>query len=393
VNATPLSAHSLRAVRDVLRSHGWEPGLADAAASGMAPAAFHLTGLDATTLEALVRFAGQLGLEVTTGDRWAVLAGSRSRLSAFARPWTVPEPLRDAAVAVGMAMTADPATEWRTARGLLRLDRPVIVGILNSTPDSFSDGGADADVGAAVARAEGLVEAGAEIIDIGGESTRPGRTAVVPAKEELGRVLPVVERLARSHPDLLISIDTTKAEVATAAVEAGCAIVNDVSGLRFDPAMAPAVARLGAGVVVMHSRGEPLELASLTHASYADPVAEVLEELGAAVARATGAGIPADAIAVDPGLGFAKTAAQNILLSDQLSAFLSLGRPLLVGPSRKRFLGAATGRATGDRDTATAAACALAWERGARLFRVHDVAGARDALMLAHALGGSALPS
>ena len=393
MKATPLATHSVRAVRDALRSHGWEPGLAATAAGGMAPAAFHLTGLDDTTLEALVRFAGQLGLEITTGAGWALLSGSRSRLSAFARPWTVPEQLREAAVAVGLAMTADPAAEWRTARGLLRLDRPVIMGILNVTPDSFSDGRDGESVAAAVARAEALAAAGAAIIDVGGESTRPGRTAAVSAEEEARRVLPVIEALARARPDLLLSIDTTKAAVATAAVEAGCAIVNDVSGLRFDAGMAPAVAKLGAGLVLMHSRGGPLEISSLANASYDDPVAEVLAELAAGIAVAAGAGVQADAIAIDPGFGFAKTAAQNILLSDQLSAFLSLGRPLLVGPSRKRFLGEATGRPAGERDTATAVACALAWERGARLFRVHDVAGARDALLLAHALGGSALPS
>ena len=393
MKATPLATHSPRAVRDALRSHGWEPGLADAAAGGMAPGAFHLAGLDDSSLEALVRFAGQLGLEVATGDGWALLAGSRSRLSAFARPWTVPEALREASVAVGLAMPGEPASEWRTARGPLRLDRPVIMGILNVTPDSFSDGRTGESTPSAIARAEALADAGASIIDIGGESTRPGRTAVVPAEEESRRVLPVIEALVRERPDLLLSIDTTKAAVAVAAVDAGCAIVNDVSGLRFDAALGPAVARLGAGLVVMHSRGGPLEISSLEHATYEDPVADVLAELSASIGVAAAAGVPAEAMAIDPGLGFAKTAAQNILLSDQLSAFLSLGRPLLVGPSRKRYIGAATGRAVGERDTGTAAACALAWERGARLFRVHDVAGARDALMLAHAFGGSALPT
>jgi len=388
VTVTPLALHSPRAVRELLRAHGWDDGQALAAAGGIHPLAFHLTGLDQDTLEALVRHAGSLGLEVLTGDGWSILSGSRARLSAFARPWLVPPALAQVAVDLGLAMPAEPAAAWQTARGSVQLDRPVLMGILNVTPDSFSDGGRYAGVDAALAQAEALLEAGATIVDIGGESTRPERTEAVPAAVELERVLPVVEALARRHPSLVMTVDTVKATVARAVLEAGAAAINDVSALRLDAGMAPAVAAAKAGLVLMHSRGDILEIASYTHATYADVVGEVVEELRAAVARAGAAGVAAAAIAVDPGLGFSKTPEQNILLFDQLEALHALGRPVLVGPSRKRFLGAVTGQPVEARDRATAAACALAWERGARLFRVHDVAAARDALTFASALGG-----
>jgi dihydropteroate synthase len=228
---------------------------------------------------------------------------------------------------------------------------------------------------------------------VGGESTRPGRTESVPVEEELRRVTPVVEALVRSHPDLLISVDTVKSEVARAALEAGAAIVNDVTGFRLDPAMAGVAASAGAGVILMHSRGGLLELASYEHADYGgDVVGGVLAELRESLGAATVAGVEADAVVLDPGLGFSKTVEQSVELFDQLPALQALGRPLLVGPSRKRFLGAVTGLPVEERDRATAAACALAWERGARLFRVHAVAAAREALAVAHALDGASRP-
>jgi dihydropteroate synthase len=392
VNVTPLALHSTRAVRDALCAHGWDGTTAATTAEGAAVAAFHLTGLDDGSLEALVHFGGRLGLEVITGQGWALLSGSRSRLSAFARPWTVPEPLREAAMLVGLVLPPERPRSWRTALGELPLDRPVIVGILNVTPDSFSDGGAHAGIDAALAHTERMLGEGAGVIDLGGESTRPGREAVVAADEERARVVPVVEALVRRFPGVVVSIDTMKASVARAALQAGAAAVNDVTAFRHDPAMAEAAA--GAGVMLMHSRGPALTLASAEHADYGDdPVGTILGELRNALHGAVAAGIPADQIVLDPGLGFAKTAEQSLQALDQLAAFASLGRPLLVGPSRKRFLGVATGRDVGARDTATAAACALAWDRGARLFRVHDVAAARDALSLAYALGGSAPPT
>jgi dihydropteroate synthase len=390
VNVTPLALHSTGAVRGALRSHGWEDGLARASAGGIHSLAFHLTGLDQGALEALVRFGGGLGLEVVTGDDWAIVAGSRSRMSAFARPWTAPEPLMELALQVGLAMPADSGIGWHTARGVLQLDRPIIVGILNVTPDSFSDGGRFAGVAGALAHAETLLRDGAVVIDVGGESTRPGRTDSVPADEELRRVAPIVEGLVRAHPQLIVSIDTVKSVVAKAALDRGAAIVNDVSGFRFDAAMSRVVADAGAGAILMHSRGGLLEIASYQHADYGgDIVAGVLGELRERLAAALEAGVPAGAIVLDPGFGFSKTVEQNVALFDQLAALQALGRPLLVGPSRKRFLGAVTGLPVEDRDRATAAACALAWERGARLFRVHAVGAAREALALAQALESS----
>jgi dihydropteroate synthase len=389
VNVTPLALHSPRAVRDALRCHGWDDALADTAAYSLNTVAFHLTGLDQDALEALVPFAGGLGLEVLTGDSWAILAGSRSRVSALARPWTVPKPLAQVAAGIGRAMPGETAGHWQTARGSLSLDQPVLVGILNVTPDSFSDGGRFAGTDAALEHASELVRAGAMMIDVGGESTRPGRTVEVPAAEELRRVLPVIEALVREYPSVFVSIDTVKAAVARAALDAGAAVVNDVSALRLDPGMAATVAAAGAGVVLMHSRGSILEVASYTHADYGgDVVGGVLSELSEALDRAAAGGIGPDATVIDPGFGFSKTVEQNTVLFDQLAALKALGRPILVGPSRKRFLGSVTGLPVEERDRATALACALAYERGARLFRVHDVAAASEALSLARAVGG-----
>ncbi|MEO8090223.1 MAG: dihydropteroate synthase, partial [Gemmatimonadales bacterium] len=278
---------------------------------------------------------------------------------------------------------------WQTARGSVFLDRPVLVGILNVTPDSFSDGGRFVGIEAALAHAEALLGAGATILDVGGESTRPGRTEAVPEEEELRRVVPVVKELARRHPDIVISIDTVKAAVARAALDAGAAVVNDVSAFRLDPEMAATVGAAGAGVILMHSRGSILEVSSTRHTDYAgDVVGCVLAELRKALELAAGAGIGPDFTVVDPGFGFSKTGEQNLFLFDQLAALQALGRPILVGPSRKRFIGAITGVPVEERDRATATICALAYERGARLFRVHDVAGAREALALAQAMAG-----
>jgi dihydropteroate synthase len=387
VNVTPLALHSARAVRETLLAHGWEAGAAETAAGGIEPAAVHLTELDQGTLEALVLYCGRIGLDVLTGDDWAILAGSRSRLSALARPWVVPPALSQVATCVGLALPADTPPLWQTARGPVALDRPLLMGILNVTPDSFSDGGALGSVSEVLARAERLVRDGAAILDVGGESTRPGRTTPVPVDEELTRVLPAVAALAREFPDMPLSIDTVKSAIAAAALDAGAAIVNDVGGFRLDPEMVAVAARARAGVVLMHSRGSITEISSYAHADYGtDVIGRVVGELGAAVDGAIGAGVAPEAIVVDPGLGFSKTVAQNIFVLDQLAAFRRLGRPLLVGPSRKRFLGEVSGRAVQERDLVTAVACALAFERGAMIYRVHDVAAARDALALAFAL-------
>ena len=387
MKAGALPVHGPRAVVTALSAHGWEAHRAEAAAQGLGPVALHLTEVPAAAIEALVGWNRRAALDLLTGEDWVIIAGTRSRVGALARPWTVPAELSELAVQVGMALPAEPPSEWVTARGRVPLQDPVIIGILNLTPDSFSDGGALGTLEAALTHAERLLTGGATMLDVGGESTRPGAEPV-PAAAEQDRVLPVIGALAARYPGVPISIDTVKASVAEAALAAGAWIVNDVSGLRLDPAIGGVVAAAGAGVVLMHSRGSLGELASYDHAAYPGGVtAEVTTELAGAVARATGAGIAIEGVVVDPGFGFAKTASQNLELLDGLAALQSLARPVLVGPSRKRFLGQATGRDVLDRERATAAACLLAWERGARLFRVHDPAAVRDALMLARAVG------
>lgn len=389
MKAELLPVHRPAAFAERLRGLGWDDVRAGSAAGGLGPVALHLTGVGAASLEALTKWNLKAGLDLLTGEDWALLAGTASRLSALARPWTLPPELSEIAMVVGLALPAPPPVRWTTARGSIELDTPVVVGIVNVTPDSFSDGGAHATTRSAVDHAKQLIEDGATMLDIGGESTRPGASPV-PVEEELRRVIPVVERLLSACPPVPLSIDTTKPAVARAALEAGAWAVNDVSGLRFDAAMAGVIAEAGAGVIVMHSRGPFAELASYANAEYPAGVAgTVAAELLDATKRATDGGIPLDAVAIDPGFGFAKTPEQNISLLDQLTAVTALGRPTLVGLSRKRFLGQLTGREAADRDAATAAACVAAYERGARLFRVHNAAAVRDALIVAHALGAS----
>lgn len=387
--ARSLPLHSPRAVAEALRARGIDEVRADAAAGGMTAAAVELLGLDGATLLALVQHAGQLGLEIITGEDWAIVAGTEARLGALARPWVVPGVLAEVATQVGPLLTPEHPAAWITARGPIQLDRPVIVGILNLTPDSFSDGGRFLAPDAALAQSDRLLADGAAVLDLGGESTRPG-SEPVPEAEELERVLPVLQALVHRHPGVPVSVDTVKASVAARALDAGAAIVNDVSALRLDPAMGPVVARGGAGVVLMHSRGTVSTMARLDDAEYApDVVTVVREELRGALDRALAAGVGVDRIALDPGFGFAKTAEQNLLLCDRLGMLASLGRPILVGPSRKRFLGSVTGREIPERDVATAAACVVAFERGARLFRVHNVAVTRDALAVVAAVRGT----
>jgi dihydropteroate synthase len=266
--------------------------------------------------------------------------------------------------------------------------RTLIMGIVNVTPDSFSDGGAFLDPGAAIEHGLRLAAEGADILDVGGESTRPG-AAPVPAEEELRRVVPVVRALA-ARGAVPVSVDTTKAAVARAALEAGAALVNDVSALRFDPALGPLVAASGAALVLMHMRGEPRTMQA--DPRYDDLVAEVADELGAALARAAAAGVDPARTLVDPGIGFGKTLEHNLALLDRLEALAALGRPVLVGPSRKAFIGRLTGAPPEGRVEGTIAACCLAAARGAHAVRVHDVAAVRRALAVADAIlaGGAA---
>ena len=257
--------------------------------------------------------------------------------------------------------------------------RVLIMGILNVTPDSFSDGGRFLSPDAAVKRALIMEKEGADIIDVGGESSRPGAEPV-PVEEELRRVIPVLERL-RGKLRIPISIDTTKAEVAEAALRAGASIVNDISALRFDPAMASVVAEFGAGLVLMHMLGTPKTMQQAPH--YEDVVREVRDFLAERALYAQSQGIPREAIAVDPGIGFGKTVEHNLELLRRLPELVELGFPVLVGPSRKSFIGAILGLGVEERLEGTLAACAVAVVRGADILRVHDVREVRRAADLA----------
>ncbi|MGW7352353.1 dihydropteroate synthase [Streptomyces sp. NPDC054784] len=277
--------------------------------------------------------------------------------------------------------------------GLPDLDRCAVMGVVNVTPDSFSDGGRWFDAEAAVKRGLDLAAQGADLVDVGGESTRPGAARVDEA-EELRRVLPVVRGLASGG--VPVSVDTMRARVAEQALEAGASMVNDVSGGLSDPAMVPAVAAAGVPFVVMHWRGRSIDMNN--RASYGDVVTEVLAELRASLDRAVAGGVDADRIVVDPGLGFAKRAEHDLALLAQLPRLRAeLGRPLLVAASRKRFLGHVLTRPDDagppparERDAATAAVSALAARDGAWAVRVHEVRASADAVRVARAVEGAA---
>lgn len=288
-----------------------------------------------------------------------------------------------------MSETAPPAGTLRCGDRVFTVGaRPLVVGIVNVTPDSFSDGGRFASVAAAVEHGLGLIQDGADVLDIGGESTRPGAAAVSDVEEQ-ARVLPVVEGLARQGVRCL-SIDTRHATTAARCLDVGASWINDVSGLTHDPRM-PAVARKAAAVVLMHWRApdpNPVQ----DQARYHDVVEEVYAALSARVAAAVEHGVEPARIIVDPGIGFGKTVDDNVALTRSLRRFSDLG-PVLYGPSRKRFLGALAGvERAEDRDPATLAAVCFAATRGADLVRVHDVSGAVQALRVMTALS-RVLPS
>lgn len=278
-----------------------------------------------------------------------------------------------------------PVPIWQVGRGAILLDPPVVVGILNVTPDSFSDGGAYLDPSAALRQAERMVQAGARMIDVGAESTRPGAVPV-PEDEEWRRLEPVLCALVERYPSVPVSVDTVKASTARRALEAGAWVINDVSGLRLDPGIAEVCAEYGAGLVLMHSRGGVGEMASYRYAEYADLEGEVVRELELAIRVAEERGVHRGRIVVDPGLGFSKTPEQSLRILGRIEVLKVLGCPVMVGPSRKRFLGAVTGKDVPERDLATAAACVVAYWLGASLFRVHAVEPTFEALAVARAV-------
>ncbi|MGQ0383520.1 MAG: dihydropteroate synthase [Gammaproteobacteria bacterium] len=268
----------------------------------------------------------------------------------------------------------------RSGRHILSLDAPLVMGILNVTPDSFADGGRHFELPRALERARQMVEEGAAIVDVGGESTRPGALPV-PVDEELRRVLPVIERLAAELP-VPVSVDTRKPEVMRRALAAGAAMVNDVAALAA-PGAVETLADSDAAVCLMHMQGEPGTMQQAPR--YDDVVGEVRAFLRARVARCIAAGVAASRIVVDPGFGFGKTLAHNLQLLRGLSALAADGPPVLVGMSRKSMIGQLTGRAAGDRLAGSVALAVLAAANGASIIRAHDVAPTVDALKVATA--------
>jgi dihydropteroate synthase len=269
---------------------------------------------------------------------------------------------------------------------VLDLAEPVVMGVLNVTPDSFSDGGRYVAVDAAVAHALRMVEEGAAIIDVGGESTRPGAAPVV-AGEELERVVPVIERLS-ARSAATISVDTSKPEVMTAAVAAGASLVNDVRALEA-PGAVQAAAQARAGVCLMHMRGEPRTMQE--DPRYEDVVAEVRQYLSGRVAACEAAGIPRERICVDPGIGFGKRSDHNLALLASLGRLADADIPVMVGISRKSLIGIITGRPAGERLAGSVAFAALAARQGAAIIRAHDVAATVDAVKVASALRRAAM--
>jgi dihydropteroate synthase len=259
---------------------------------------------------------------------------------------------------------------------------PVLMGIVNVTPDSFSDGDRFLDSGRAVEHALQLAAEGAEILDIGGESTRPG-AASVSVSDELARVIPVIQALAR-QTDRVISIDTQKPEVAAAAVAAGAAIINDIAAHRTDPAMWESVARTGAGYICMHMQGTPQTMQESPH--YADVVAEVREFFEDRLQRLIAVGVRPEQVALDVGIGFGKTVEHNVALLAAISSFQMLGRPLVLGVSRKSFIGKLAGSLTDDRLAGSIAATMMAVHDGVQIVRTHDVAATRQALQVVTAI-------
>jgi dihydropteroate synthase len=273
--------------------------------------------------------------------------------------------------------------ELRCAGRSVDLSTPRVMGVLNVTPDSFSDGGRFVDLAAAVAHGERLAHDGAAFIDVGGESTRPG-AAPVTAAEELARVLPVIERLVAST-DAVISVDTSKAEVIRAAAAAGAGLINDVRALRAPGALAAAAAS-DCAVCLVHMQGEPATMQRAPH--YSDVVAEVRAFLRARVAACAAAGIGAGRVLIDPGFGFGKTVEHNLTLLRRLAELTCADAALLVGLSRKALLGTLTGRPVTERSAGSVALAVLAAQRGARIIRAHDVAATRDALKVVAAVAG-----
>jgi len=282
-----------------------------------------------------------------------------------------------------MSRTRAARNEWR-AGILTEGSGPVVVGILNVTPDSFSDGGDFLDPEAAAEHAAAMLDEGAGILDLGGESTRPGSDRVS-QEEEIRRVVPVIQRILAARPEAVISVDTYRADTATAALEAGARLINDVTALRGDPSMTSVVKEAACPVILMHMQGEPKTMQDEPH--YEDVVREVRDFLARRAELAISAGVRPENVILDPGIGFGKNLEHNLTLLRNLDAVVDLGFPVLIGASRKRFIGEITGvRVARERFFGTLATTVLAYERGVTYFRVHDVRANREALAVAEAV-------
>lgn len=282
----------------------------------------------------------------------------------------------------------DRLTDHRAPVAGLDMGTPQLMGILNVTPDSFSDGGLFDAPAAALAHAQAMQDAGAKIIDVGGESTRPG-AAEVPVSDEIARTAPVIAAI-RAASAVPISIDTRKAAVGQAAVDAGATLINDVAALTFDPELAGVAACTGAPVCLMHAQGDPATMQN--DPSYDDVLLDVYDFLAARVDAAVAAGIPRDRIVVDPGIGFGKTLEHNLTLLRGIAIFHGLGCPILLGASRKRFIGTISGAAeASDRVSGSVAVALFAARRGVQFLRVHDIVATKQALDLEWAIGGAAM--
>jgi dihydropteroate synthase len=388
-----ILARPIRLDRDDDLEPAWERiGLAPAARQllleSVGRAHLLITGLGLSETRFL-RDAEDPGVRIILSDRerpgGATVSGTRAGLEALAR-LAERDRLMELARSLDAAVAADvpPDPTVLGGRTFRWGERTYLMGVVNITPDSFSDGGRHLERAAAIQHALALVAAGADLVDIGGESTRPG-AGEVPAQVELDRVLPVLEAV-RAQSDIPISVDTRKAPVAREAVRLGAVLVNDVSGLGHDPALASVVAEAGAALALMHIQGTPETMQ--VDPRYDDVVAEVIEKLAGSIDRAVAAGVARERIWIDPGIGFGKTLGHNLFLLRHLAELRVLGAPVLVGTSRKRFIGAlAGGRPPEERLPGTLASiAAVAVLQGADVVRVHDVQEAKDALAVADAI-------
>ncbi len=384
---TPIATDNPVALGEALLRRGLSSDRADAASVGLTAITFILDDVSADVKDVLSVAAHNQGVELLTGEDWVLLSGTVAKLGGLIRPGfsSLPEAIANE-IGEFLREQIEPVRVWHTARGIIQLDRPLIVGILNVTPDSFSDGGLFVDPDVALRHAEKMIQEGAAMIDIGAESTRPGASGAVDEEEEWNRLRPVLDGFVRRFADVAVSVDTVKGAIARRALDAGAWVVNDVSGLRLDPTIGEHCASAGAGLVLMHSRGDVADMANYDHASYEDVTAEVIGELRESVRKAFGMGVSREQIVIDPGLGFSKRPEQNYEILGRLQALTGLGYPLMVGPSRKRFLESVTGHKVSECDADTAAVCVAAAIKGANLFRVHAVRQVAAALRICEAI-------